>query len=225
MKGMTTSLTKLRLGTLLTVAVAVAVVTAGCRGGSTLSSSTTAAPSTTMTASNPAVGLRETTSTTTPPPADRRLLAAADLGVDFVDEPYPSKVQGPCLLALPDAHATTERLSAGYVSNAALERATIELLVHADATSASVAYAAARRDSACTGEENRDDGAPRAADIAGAAEAFSIGYADPNDGTAVTVARTGRTLVVAAATFHFGVATSDGVSSDDLATRAVDRLG
>lgn len=105
------------------------------------------------------------------------MLTAADLGAGFEDRPYRSTAQGvgPCVLDLPDVPSPVERLGAGYASNTALENAHIELVIHADAASASVAYAGARRDSACTGEENREGGAPRPSDIVGADEAFSIG--------------------------------------------------
>ena len=119
-----------------------------------------------------------------------------------------------------------ERVGAAFTSQTALQNASVELLVHADAAAASVAFSAAQVGSACAGEENLDkEGrAPHPTDIAGADEAFSIGFVDPNNANGVTVARVGETIVVAYVRFHFAAVTSDGVTLQDLATQAVDRL-
>ena len=212
----------------LSVLLASAVLAAGCSDGSSSSSPTTSLTSLPSVASSTTIGIRGTTSATPPAPMDPRLLTAADLGADFQDRPYhpDDRGYGPCQLALPIEPVPVERVGAAFTSQSALQNASVELLVHADATAASIALSAAQGGSACPGEENLDKQgrAPHPTDIAGADEAFSIGFADPNDANGMTVARVGETLVVAYVRFHFGAVTSDGITLQDLATRAVDRL-
>lgn len=89
-----------------------------------------------------------------------------------------------------------ERVGAKYTSNTALENASVELLVHADAAAASVAFSAAQRGSACPGEENFDEEGrvPHPLDIAGPDEAFSMGYVNPNGANGRRWRASGRRL-------------------------------
>lgn len=221
---MRTTFARLRLSALL----ASVVLAAGCSDGSSSSSPTTSLTSSPSAASGTTIDIRSTTSTRPAAPKDPRLLTAADLGADFQDRPYhpDDRGYGPCQLALPGEPLPVERVGAAFTSNAALQDASVELFVYADAAVASVAFSAAQVGSACPGEENLDEEgrAPHPTHIASADEAFSIGFVNPNDANGVTVARVGKTLVVAYSRFHFGAATSDGVTLQDLATRAVDRL-
>ena len=216
--------TGLRLGVLL----ASAALAVGCSDGSSSPSPTIPLTSSPSAASSTTIDIRRTTSTTAAAPMDPRLLTAADLGADFQNRPYhpDDHGYGPCQLALPSEPDPVERVGAAFTSQSALQNGSLELLVHADAAAASTAFSAAQGGSACPGEENLDKQgrAPHPTDIAGADEAFSIGFADPNDANGVTVARVGETLVVAYVRFHFGAVTSDGVTLQDLAARAVDRL-
>ncbi|HEV2810788.1 MAG TPA: hypothetical protein VGV93_10395 [Acidimicrobiales bacterium] len=221
---MRTTCARLRLSALL----ASAVLAVGCSDGSSSSSPTTSLTSSPSVASSTTIDIRSTTSTTPPAPKDPRFLTAADLGGDFQNRPYhpDDRGYGPCQLAPPDEPLPVERVGAAFASNTALQDASVEHLVYADAAAASVAFSAAQGGSACPGEENLDEKGrtPHPTHIAGADEAFSIGFVNPNDANGVTVARAGKTLVVAYSRFHFGAATSDGVTLQDLATRAVDRL-
>ncbi|HEV2810761.1 MAG TPA: hypothetical protein VGV93_10245 [Acidimicrobiales bacterium] len=221
---MRTTFARLRLSALL----ASAVLAAACSEESPSSSPTTSLTSWPSVASSTTIDIRSTTSTTPPAPKDPRLLTAADLGAEFQDRPYhpDDRGYGPCQLALPGEPLPVEKVGAAFTSNAALQDASVELFVYADAADASVAFSAAQGGSACPGEENLDEEgrAPHPTDIAGADEAFSIGFVNSSDANGVTVARVGKTLVVAYSGFHFGAAISDGVTLQDLATRAVDRL-
>ncbi len=144
---------------------------------------------------------------------DPRLLSAADLGADFQDRPYhpDDRGYGPCQLALPSEPVPVERVAAAFTSQSALQSSSWSMptpqLPRSPSPPRKTGRLVPEREN--LNEEGRT---PHPTDVAGADEAFSIGFVNPNDANGVTVARVGDTLVVAYILFHFAAATSDGVT-------------
>ena len=168
-------------------------------------------------------------STTSPwtVPDDPRLLTAADLGHHFEAAPFDGHYgSGPCRLTDPVEPTPVERLGVAFVSNAAQELLSVELLVHEDADAARAWFRASRLESECEiGENETPKSAHPLGGIAleGADEAFSIGFVSESGSIGYVVARDSERVVIVEVQLHFGVVTEDVVEGTEVASRALAR--
>ena len=155
------------------------------------------------------------------------LLAATDVGPDREDEPFtPGERTGSCDPGVPVMPSPKASAGAGYVSNAAPQRITEELLEYESVEDAAGVFESAGAAAGCSAEGNLepDAGRPASLEVAGADAAYSVGFTNENDSIAFIVARAGATVAVLHTEIHHGAATVDNVGLVDVAAVALTKV-